>query len=101
KRGDYSPARWKDLDTEEELRLLLEEIGINTSIPAHFRHLTDVRDRLASRGPLRDALGVIIKMRNVVTHPTRDQPGNFSIYEVPPIGRTPAVWGHPAGSGGS
>ena len=21
--------------------------------------------------------------------------------EVPPVGRTPAVWGHPAGSGGS
>jgi hypothetical protein len=77
-RGSYSRAQWEGLRTEEELRLLIEEIGIDASIPAHFSHLADVRDRLASNGSLRDALGVIIKMRNVVTHPTRDQPGAFS-----------------------
>jgi hypothetical protein len=69
-RGTYSRTRWEALKTEGELRLLIEEIGIDTSVPAHFSHLTDVRDRLARTGPPRDALGVVIKMRNIVTHPT-------------------------------
>lgn len=91
-RGTYSRTKWEDLKTEEELRLLIEEIGIDTSVPAHFRHLTNVRDRLASNGPLRDALGVIIKMRNVVTHPTRDQPGVFSVYEWAEAGMLARYW---------
>jgi hypothetical protein len=92
KRGTYSRTKWEDLKTEEELRLLIEEIGIDTSVPAHFRYLTDVRDRLASNGSLRDALGVIIKMRNVVTHPTRDQPGTFSVYEWAEAGMLARYW---------
>src|ERR1039457_687067 len=91
-RDAYSRTQWKEKDTEEELRLLIEDIGINTSVPAHFSHLTDARDRLASNGPLRDALGVIIKMRNVVTHPTRDQPGAFSVYEWAEGGMLARYW---------
>lgn len=91
-RGAYSRTQWKEKDTEEELRLLIEEIGIDTSVPAHFSHLTDARDRLASNGPPRDALGVIIKMRNVVTHPTRDQPGAFSVYQWAEAGMLARYW---------
>jgi hypothetical protein len=93
-RGTYSHTRWEreNRDTEPQLRLLIEDIGIDTPVPAHFGHLADVRDRFARTGPLRDALGVIIKMRNVVTHPTRDQPGTFSIYEWAEAGMLARYW---------
>lgn len=93
-RGTYSQTRWEKekQKTEAQLRLLTDDIGIDTSIPAHFKHLTDVRDRFARTGPSRDALGVIIKMRNVVTHPTRDQPGIFSVYEWAEAGMLARYW---------
>jgi hypothetical protein len=93
-RGTYSRTRWETekRDTEPQLRLLTEDIGIDTSVPTHFSHLTGVRDRFARTGPLRDALGVIIKMRNVVTHPTRDQPGTFSPYEWVEAGMLARYW---------
>jgi hypothetical protein len=93
-RGIYSQTRWEreKRDTEPQLRLLVEDIGIDTPVPAHFSHLADVRDRFARTGPLRDALGVIIKMRNVVTHPTRDQPGTFSLYEWAEAGMLARYW---------
>ncbi len=93
-RGTYSHTRWEreKRETEPQLRLLTEDMGIDTSVPAHFSHLADVRDRLARTGPPRDALGVIIKMRNVVTHPTRDQPGTFSVYEWAEAGMLARYW---------
>ena len=92
-RRTYSRTQWKQKDTEEELRLLVEEIGIETPVPAHFSYLASARDRLASSGaPARDALGVIMKMRNVVTHPTRDQPGIFSPYEWAEAGMLARYW---------
>jgi len=42
--------------------------------------------------PLRDALGVIIKMRTWVTHPNRDQPGAFSVYEWAEAGMLARYW---------
>ena len=93
-RGTYSHTRWEreKPKTEAQLRLLTEDIGIDTPVPGHFRHLTSVRDRFARSGPPRDALGVIIKMRNVVTHPTRDQPGTFSVYEWAEAGILARYW---------
>jgi hypothetical protein len=91
-RGAYSLNTWKALSTEEQLRLLIEEIGVDTSVPAHFEHLTSVRDRFASNAPPRDALGVVIKMRNVVTHPTREQPGHFSVYQWAEVGMLARYW---------
>lgn len=93
-RGTYTHSRWEreKRETEAQLRLLTEDAKIDTSVPAHFKHLANVRDRFARTGPLRDALGVIIKMRNVVTHPTRDQPGTFSVYEWAEAGMLARYW---------
>jgi hypothetical protein len=92
-RGSYSRSRWNQMDTEEEIRLLVEDTRIETAMPAHLGHLAAVRDRLASGGaPPRDGLGVIVKMRNVATHPTRDQPGIFSPYEWWEAGMLARYW---------
>jgi len=92
-RGTYSRSQWKQMDTEEQIRLLVEEIGIETPVPAQFSHLASAQARLASTGaPARDALGVIVKMRNIVTHPTRDQPGIFSPYEWWEAGMLARYW---------
>jgi len=91
-RGAYSQTQWKNLKTEGQLRLLVEEIGIDTSVPAHFSHLTAARDRLASGGQAMDAVGAVVKMRNVVTHPTRDQPDLFSPYEWAEAGMLARYW---------
>lgn len=56
-------------------------MNLDLEIQPHFQHLLDVRGRLAVSAPERDALGVVTKMRNVVTHPTRDRPDTFDIYE--------------------
>lgn len=91
-RRAYSFTRWKALNTEAQLRLLIEEVGVDTSVPDHFQHLTNARERLADDDAPRDALGLVIKMRNVVTHPTRDQPGHFSIYEWAEAGMLARYW---------
>jgi hypothetical protein len=90
--GTHSQSQWKNLGTEAELRLLIDEIRIDTSVPAHFTNLLNVQSRLALNAPPRDALGLIVKMRNVVTHPTRDQPGHFSIYEWAEAGMLARYW---------
>jgi hypothetical protein len=71
--------------------LLVSQAGIQTSIPAHFGHLAKAQAQLASTGaPARDALGTVVKMRNVVTRPTRDQPGTLCSRAAPrPTGRRP------------
>jgi hypothetical protein len=80
--GPFSRSQWEQKNTEEEIRTLVSQIGIQTAVPAHFSHLASAQARLASVGaPARDALGTVVKMRNVATHPTRDQPGTFSVYE--------------------
>jgi hypothetical protein len=91
--GPFSRSQWRQKDTEEEIRLLVSQIGIQTSVPAHFSHLASAQARLVSTGaPARDALGTIVKMRNVVTHPTRDQPGTFSVYEWAEAGLLARYW---------
>jgi hypothetical protein len=92
-RGDYSRSQWEGMSTERQVRLLVEDIGAETAIPAHFGALADARDQLASGGaPARDALGVIMKMRNVVTHPTWDQPGIFTPYQWWEAGMLARYW---------
>lgn len=91
-RGDYSNGKWHDLTTEKQIRLLLDDIKTDTTVHAHFQHLTDVRDRLAQDAPARDALGVIVKMRNIVTHPTRDMPATFDVYEWAEAGMHARYW---------
>jgi hypothetical protein len=84
--GPYSPKQWDDTvprisGTEWEIRKLLGKMGIAIAIPRHFRYLANVRRRMRKKGAHADALGVVIKMRNVATHPTKQQSGDYEIYE--------------------
>jgi hypothetical protein len=90
--GTHSRTQWENVGTDAQLRLLIDELRVDTSVPAHFAKLLNVQSRLARNAPPRDALGLIIKMRNVVTHPTRDQPGHFSIYEWAEAGMLARYW---------
>ena len=91
-RKAYSEKAWNDKITEKQLRLLLDEVKVDTVLQPHFRHLIAARDRLALTAAPRDALGVIMKMRNVVTHPTRDTSDAFSVYEWAEAGMTARYW---------
>lgn len=91
-RKTHSQRAWKELTTEHQLRLLLADVKLDTRLPPHFRHLMDVSNRLALSGQQRDALGTIIKMRNVVTHPTRDRPADFTVYEWAEAGMLVRYW---------
>ncbi len=90
-RAAYSQTQWKKKGTEGQVRHLLAELQVELAVPPHFEHLVAVRDRLAEVAntaqpgksppqPL-DGLGVVVKMRNVVTHPTRHRPKTFDHYE--------------------
>ena len=88
----YSMGKWDDLTTEAQLRLLLIDAQADVAVHPHFVHLTTVRDRLALTGAHRDALGVVMRMRNIVTHPTRDKPADFSVYEWAEAGMHARYW---------
>ena len=52
-RRDYSRGQWKQMDTEKQIRLLVEDIGVETPVPAHFSHLASAQtsSRPAARRP--------------------------------------------------
>ncbi|WP_156387891.1 hypothetical protein [Cellulomonas sp. Root137] len=91
-RQDYSHTAWKKLDTEVQVRLLLDDIGVDTDVKPHFAHLEAARARISTPQKNRDALGAVMKMRNVVTHPTRESPTMFSIYELAEAGMHARYW---------
>lgn len=92
-RQAYSRNSWKEMNTEAQLRLLLDEIKIDTALQPHFGHLIEARDRLALTGASHDdALGVVVKMRNLITHPTRDMPAAFNVYEWAEAGMHACYW---------
>ena len=76
-RGFYSNNKWKLMETEAQLRLLLDDSHVDLTAHPHFTHLVAVQRRLAQNAPPRDALGVVIKMRNIVTHPSKHKPATF------------------------
>lgn len=82
-RGPYSNNQWKnDLNTEGQLRLLLEDGQIPTAIPDHFDYLQAVAARIAEDDDAEaDALSCVVRLRNQVVHPTRDRRSNWSIYQ--------------------
>ena len=88
----YSQSKWDDLTTEAQIRLLIEHLKVDTSVPTHFQHLAKLQAELAITGPKRDVLGLIIKMRNVVTHPEKDQPARFSPYQWAEGGMHARYW---------
>ena len=89
----YSNNKWHDKSTEQQLRLLLDDMNLDLAVPMHMSHLDDARNRLADAGggPY-DALGVLVKMRNVVTHPTHKKPAAFGIYEWAEAGMLARYW---------
>jgi hypothetical protein len=95
--GPHTDAEWKSLkprdrSTEWELRQLLSKMNVSVPVPPHFRDLEAVQQRLAAARIHRDALGTVIKMRNVATHPQKDQPGNYSVTEWAEAGELARYW---------
>lgn len=90
--GAYSQNAWKDMKTKEQLRMLLADLKVDTAVPAHFQYLIHLRDRLAVNADPLDALGIVIKMRNVVTHPTRSRPADYDVYEWAETGTLARYW---------
>ncbi len=92
-RQTLSRNGWEALAAEGQVRLLLDDMQVDCgTIAPQFSHLKDARDRLARHGKTRDALGVVIKMRNVVTHPARDLPADFEVYEWAEAGMHARYW---------
>ncbi len=90
---NYSQTQWDNaLSTEDQIRLLINDTGVDTSVPTHFAHLVSVQQELARNAPQRDLLGIVVKMRNVVTHPERDKPSRFSPYEWAEAGMHARYW---------
>lgn len=80
----FTKSQWDKLNTEAEIRTLLTDCDVDTSIPAHFENLENVKNSLSkSADPTAtlDALTCIIKMRNSIIHPTRRHPSKWSVYE--------------------
>lgn len=78
----YSRNEWKALNTETQLRALLDDCQVDLTIPTHFQHLHDVAAALLARsGQQRDGLGCVISMRNDITHPTRERTTRWSVYQ--------------------
>jgi len=99
-RATYSQTKWKELTTEKQVRLLLDEIHVDLAIHPHFQHLVAVQSRLgtAATQPGRpapqapDGLGVVVRMRNVVMHPTKKKPNTFDVYEWAEAGMHVRYW---------
>ncbi|GGQ35878.1 hypothetical protein GCM10010250_01130 [Streptomyces althioticus] len=96
--GPYTPGRWKNAipktkGTEWEVRQLLDEMGITLAVPRHFKQLSAVRRRLARNDKSGvDVLGAVIKMRNVATHPTKQQYDDYTVYQWAEAGMLANYW---------
>jgi hypothetical protein len=91
--ASHSKGSWNAKTTEEQIRLLLDEAEIDTSIPNHMSNILSARAKLSVSKQSGDALTTAIAMRNVVTHPTKDLPyETFSIYEWAEIGMIARYW---------
>ena len=89
----YSRSAWKKLDTtEDEIQLLLDDINLDTSVRPYFAHFEAVRAHTVTSTKVSDALSAVMKMRNVVTHPTRDTPNAFDVYEWAEAGMHVRYW---------
>jgi len=100
-RAAYSQTQWKKMSTEEQVRLLLDEIRVGlaarAALPASRRGTESARRGRDPAGQTGGAnppngLGVVVTMRNVVTHPTRDRPNTFDAYECAEAGMHVRYW---------
>lgn len=77
-----SKKAWKALTAEEAIRLLLDRMAADTTVPVHLAHLVGVQSQLASSGkPAPDGLSCVVKMRNDVAHPERARLARWDTYE--------------------
>lgn len=95
--GPHTPGEWKRMvpavkGTEWEVRKLLEAMEITLAVPRHFKNVAAVRRRLARNDSQTDVLGTVIKMRNVATHPTKQQYDDYSVYEWAEAGLLANYW---------
>jgi hypothetical protein len=79
----YSNSDWKSLGTRGQIEVILDQLGVDVSVPRHFEHLLQVQSTLGPNedGTIRTALNCIVKMRNHVIHPTRDKPASWDPYQ--------------------
>ncbi|MFF1817745.1 hypothetical protein ACFVWG_10655 [Kribbella sp. NPDC058245] len=63
--------QWRALDTVDQLRKILDIIGVDLAVPPHMANLTKVQTDLAKAEPSKtfDALACAVKLRNEVAHP--------------------------------
>jgi hypothetical protein len=78
-----SKKTWRGLNTEDAVRDLLAEVGVDMSVPVHLAHLVSVQATFAAANPGSnpDGLRCIVKMRNDVAHPERARLGRWNTYE--------------------
>jgi len=83
--GRFTPKEFqKDLDTEEQIRLLLSDCMIDVGMPIQFQHLRDAAGKIrqiTGEKTDRDALSTVVFLRNKIIHPTKVHPDHWSIYE--------------------
>lgn len=88
-----SNTKWKNLQTEGQIRLLLEAADIDLAVPAHLIHLESARSKLSQAKKPGDALTAVVEMRNVATHPTDQLPyDRYTIYEWAEGGMVASYW---------
>ncbi|MCA0146664.1 hypothetical protein [Blastococcus sp. LR1] len=84
-RGTHTQRQWENLKpTEAQIRLLLDDCRMRTSVPASYPHLAEVSRRAQmSEGTrtARDALGCVMLLRNKIIHPTSTKPGAWTAYQ--------------------
>ena len=98
----YSKSAWNALRAEGELRKLAELFSMDTNVPARMKYLHEVRQNLEneykSKNPDKprsdpfDALFVLIKMRNIATHPGEDQHHDLDMNSWAEIGLLAGYW---------
>lgn len=76
-------AQWRDLYTVDQVRKILEVVGVDLTIPPHMTNLTTVRATLETAEPSKtfDALGCAVKLRNEVAHPKQKLAKRWTITE--------------------
>ncbi|MFI5728724.1 hypothetical protein ACIA49_01310 [Kribbella sp. NPDC051587] len=74
---------WRNLDTSEQLRRILDLIGINLAVPSHMKHLVNVKTALEKEEPTKtfDQLGCVVRLRNGVAHPKQKDALRWSVTE--------------------
>lgn len=77
--GSSSRSHWDGLNTHDQIRALLNECNIPTAITPNSGELARAGAQLAN--PTNDALEILIKMRNVVIHPSRDTTDKRTFYQ--------------------